>query len=237
LGPQGPQGDTGPLGPQGPQGDTGPLGPQGPQGDTGPLGPQGPQGGTGPLGPQGPQGGTGPLGPQGPQGGTGPIGPLGPQGPQGPQGPIGPQGFTGPTGAVANSFLFATVTGAGFSPSVNAGNPLPYDTILTQFGSGEITLDTGGGGATGTITLAPNHYYEVNYSARSSANNATFELQLNGALIQGTQVAQSNNTNSSNSAVAIVQVPPGPAATLQVIVQTTGGVGRPQCGISVIMLR
>ncbi|KAA8726938.1 ExeM/NucH family extracellular endonuclease [Corynebacterium phocae] len=47
VGPQGPQGNTGPAGPQGPQGNTGPAGPQGPQGNTGPAGPQGPQGAPG----------------------------------------------------------------------------------------------------------------------------------------------------------------------------------------------
>ena len=109
-GPQGIQGDTGPMGPQGPtgeqgpQGETGPIGPQGPQGEQGPTGEQGPQGiqgETGPIGPQGPQGEQGPTGEQGPQGETGPIGPQGPageQGPQGIQGETGPMGPQGPTG-------------------------------------------------------------------------------------------------------------------------------------------
>lgn len=56
IGPQGPQGATGPQGPQGAQGDTGPRGPQGVQGDTGAQGPQGIQGATGPQGPQGVKG-------------------------------------------------------------------------------------------------------------------------------------------------------------------------------------
>lgn len=54
LGPQGPQGATGPAGPMGPVGATGPAGPVGPQGLSGP---------TGPVGPQGPQGVQGPPGP------------------------------------------------------------------------------------------------------------------------------------------------------------------------------
>src|SRR3989338_875043 len=49
-------------GPQGPQGDAGPIGPQGPQGDTGPAGSDGEDGATGP---EGPQGDTGAAGPQG----------------------------------------------------------------------------------------------------------------------------------------------------------------------------
>ena len=129
VGPQGPQGITGPSGaqgnsgPQGPQGSIGPTGvtgsqgPQGPQGSQGNSGPQGPQGITGPTGvtgnqgPQGLQGNTGTQGPQGPQGDIGPTGVTGTQGPQGPQGligstgtqgPQGPQGSIGPTGVTGS---------------------------------------------------------------------------------------------------------------------------------------
>jgi hypothetical protein len=44
IGPQGPQGETGPEGPQGPQGETGPQGEKGNTGETGPQGEQGIQG-------------------------------------------------------------------------------------------------------------------------------------------------------------------------------------------------
>ena len=53
VGPQGPQGATGPQGEQGPPGI---QGPQGAQGLRGPEGPVGPRGFTGPEGPQGPSG-------------------------------------------------------------------------------------------------------------------------------------------------------------------------------------
>lgn len=89
-GPQGPQGETGPVGPQGPKGEKGDIGPQGPQGlkgDTGDQGPQGPKGEIGPVGPQGAQGEPGPQGPQGEKGEPGPQGPQGEVGPAGPQGP------------------------------------------------------------------------------------------------------------------------------------------------------
>jgi len=98
VGPEGPQGETGPQGPQGIQGETGPQGPQGIQGETGPQGPQGIQGETGPQGPQGIQGETGPQGPQGIQGETGPQGATGATGATGPQGPQGATGATGATG-------------------------------------------------------------------------------------------------------------------------------------------
>lgn len=88
-GPQGPQGEPGPVGPQGPKGDTGP------QGATGSVGPQGPQGAQGPRGDSGPQGVPGPKGDTGPQGLAGPMGPKGETGPQGPQGETGPQGPAG----------------------------------------------------------------------------------------------------------------------------------------------
>lgn len=56
------------------------TGPQGPQGEQGPIGL------TGPQGPQGEQGPIGLTGPQGPQGEQGPIGLTGAQGPQGESG-------------------------------------------------------------------------------------------------------------------------------------------------------
>ena len=59
------------VGPQGEQGEQGPIGSQGVKGDEGPRGPQGV---VGPRGPEGPQGAQGPLGP------TGDDGPVGPQG-------------------------------------------------------------------------------------------------------------------------------------------------------------
>jgi hypothetical protein len=67
IGPQGPQGDTGPEGPRGLQGDTGLEGPRGLKGDTGPEGPEGPEGPAGPSGRSivGPQGDTGERGPTG----------------------------------------------------------------------------------------------------------------------------------------------------------------------------
>jgi hypothetical protein len=78
VGPQGPQGATGPQGPAGSNGSDGPTGPTGPQGNAGPTGPTGPQGNAGPTGPTGPQGNAGPTGPTGPQGNAGPTGPGGP---------------------------------------------------------------------------------------------------------------------------------------------------------------
>ena len=47
IGPQGPQGETGPQGPQGIQGETGPQGPPGIQGETGPKGDKGDTGTAG----------------------------------------------------------------------------------------------------------------------------------------------------------------------------------------------
>ena len=62
------------------------VGPQGEQGEQGPIGSQGVKGDEGPRGPQGV---VGPRGPEGPQGAQGPLGPTGDDGPAGPQGEPG----------------------------------------------------------------------------------------------------------------------------------------------------
>lgn len=98
-GPQGVQGNPGPIGPTGATGPIGPIGPQGNPGATGATGPQGDPGPTGATGPQGPIGNTGATGVQGPPGQTGPPGNTGATGPQGPIGNTGPQGATGATGS------------------------------------------------------------------------------------------------------------------------------------------
>ena len=128
IGPQGPQGETGP---QGPKGDTGATGPQGPKGDTGATGSKGATGAaagfgtptcsttTGNAGTSAsvsvsasgantakvfnfkftiPRGATGAQGPKGDTGATGPQGPKGDTGATGPQGPKGDTGATGPQG-------------------------------------------------------------------------------------------------------------------------------------------
>ncbi|MEQ9131168.1 MAG: hypothetical protein RLO11_02125, partial [Salinisphaeraceae bacterium] len=125
VGPEGPQGDTGPTGPQGPQGDTGATGPVGPQGETGDTGPQGPDGAS--AYDQAVAGGYGgtlsefeailatiesvsdgesayELAVAQGYGGTlqdwldSLVGPAGPQGATGPAGPEGPEGPQGPQG-------------------------------------------------------------------------------------------------------------------------------------------
>jgi hypothetical protein len=114
YGPQGPQGEQGPIGSQGPQGETGPQGATGPQGLQGLQGEQGPIGLTGATGPQGPIGPQGPQGPTGLTGATGPQGPIGLTGATGPQGPTGltgstgPQGLTGPQGPEGPSLFKGT---------------------------------------------------------------------------------------------------------------------------------
>ena len=128
IGPQGPQGETGP---QGQKGDTGATGPQGQKGDTGATGPKGDTGAaagfgtptcsttTGNAGTNAsvsvsasgpntakvfnfkftiPRGNTGAQGPKGDTGATGPQGPKGDKGATGSQGPKGDTGATGPQG-------------------------------------------------------------------------------------------------------------------------------------------
>lgn len=126
MGPQGPQGETGPAGPKGDTGATGPTGPKGEPGATGPAGatgPVGPKGDTGPQGAVGPKGDTGAQGPAGPQGepgiqgskgdkgDTGATGPQGPKGDTGAAGPTGPQGPAGKDGKSA----YQSATDGGYT--------------------------------------------------------------------------------------------------------------------------
>jgi len=175
-GPQGIQGETGSIGPQGIQGEAGSIGPQGETGLAGPQGPQGIQGQTGSIGPQGIQGEAGPTGPIGPQGETGLAGPQGPQGVQGETGPtglqgetgsIGPQGPIGPAGACSSSFWSGYVQVSGDTPTINAGNIIPFHT-RTFKDDGVIVNNTDG-----TITLHPGVFLITWTVDVLSSNNVT----------------------------------------------------------------
>lgn len=138
VGPQGPQGEIGPMGPQGIQGEVGPIGPQGLQGEVGAAGPVGPQGlqgiqgekgeqgnsgiagPVGPMGPSGLQGIQGEKGEQGAPGIAGPVGAMGPQGLQGEVGPMGPPGLQGPQGEMG---LMGLQGVAGVAGPVGAQGP------------------------------------------------------------------------------------------------------------------
>jgi len=136
----------GPQGPQGMQGEAGLMGPQGPQGMQGEAGLMGPQG------PQGMQGEAGLMGPQGPQGMQGEAGLMGPQGPQGVQGEtglMGPQGPQGPPGVFSSSFWSGYVQVSGNTPTVNAGDVIPFHT--RTFKDDGVIVNN----ADGTITLHP----------------------------------------------------------------------------------
>lgn len=146
-GEKGDRGETGPIGPQGE------VGPQGPIGETGPQGPKGDKGDTGAQGPQGergPQGEIGPIGPQGPKGDKGEKGETGAQGPAGPQGPKGDKGDTGAQGPQGE------IGPKGDKGDVGPAGPKGEDAVLPSFktingetitGSGDITIQGGGGGA------------------------------------------------------------------------------------------
>jgi hypothetical protein len=150
VGPQGPQGVTGP---QGPTGNTGAQGPQGPTGNTGaqgPQGPSGPQGVTGAQGPQGPTGNTGAQGPQGPTGNTGAQGPQGPSGPQGvtgaqgPQGPTGNTGAQGPTGPSTAINATNVTTGAFYIVGVAAAGSNQTPSVYSNAAPSNAQLSSGG---------------------------------------------------------------------------------------------
>lgn len=77
-------------------------GPEGPQGERGPVGPAGAKGDRGDTGPAGAKGDTGTTGPRGETGATGTAGATGQTGPKGDRGDVGPQGATGASGRDAN---------------------------------------------------------------------------------------------------------------------------------------
>ncbi|SDY04145.1 hypothetical protein [Thermoactinomyces sp. DSM 45892] len=137
----------------------------------------------------------------------------------------GPTGVAGSTGATG-------VTG----PTGSNGANVPYDTITTQVGS-NIALDTGSGGATGTIHVAGGHVYKVIYNVGATINSRTFNLNFNGSPVQGTQTQVSSNANTPFTSSAIIEVPPGPSGTFTVTNANETGFRIPQCGITVIMYK
>ena len=97
-GPEGPIGLTGPQGPQGEQGQTGPQGFAGITGDTGATGTTGDTGATGTTGATWATGELGPAGPAGTDGAAGAVGPAGDDGATGTTGATGATGATGELG-------------------------------------------------------------------------------------------------------------------------------------------
>ncbi|PEF60477.1 hypothetical protein CON35_30690 [Bacillus cereus] len=202
-GPTGLQGIAGPTGAQGIQGPAGAQGIQGPtglQGIAGPTGAAGAQGVPGPAGPQGIQGPTGAQGVQGPVGAQGVSGPAGAQGIQGPTGPqgiagaTGAQGIPGPTGATGP---LSTASNAQIDQNVDqtiaAGSPINFfETII--HGS-DITHTNG----SPSINLGPNSVYFVSAVIDAfvpAQTEATFQLQLNGAFVLGSNVRVTNLANT-----------------------------------------
>lgn len=137
------------------EGIAGPTGATGPQGEIGPTGPKGDTGPQGATGQQGPQGETGATGPKGDTGATGLQGPTGQQGPQGETGPTGP---TGPAGTTDYNELqnkpdlsiYATTTDlATKQDELVSGTNIKTINNESILGSGNITIQGGGGEPTG----------------------------------------------------------------------------------------
>jgi len=135
------------------------VGPEGPQGDQGPVGPAGADGAQGPAGPQGEQGIQGPSGPAGEQGIQGIQGPQGIQGEVGPEGPAGVVPLTqmaivadaAHTLLLANAEKYHRFTNAGTKTVTvpdNATAAFPY------LASGTTTIAMINAGA-GLLTIAP----------------------------------------------------------------------------------
>jgi len=155
------------------------VGAAGPAGSTGPSGPTGPAGATGPSGSTGPAGATGATGAAstvpGPTGATGPAGATGPTGPTGATGADstvpGPTGATGPVGATGPAGATGATGPAGGVTSIVAGTNI---TISPTGGTGDVTINSsgGGGGFASFLAHIPTYYYRTQNT--SSVSNGTF---------------------------------------------------------------
>lgn len=141
TGPQGPQGEPGPIG------DTGETGPQGPQGVAGP------KGDPGGIGPQGVKGDTGATGPQGIQGSIGATGTAGPQGATG----IGTYGFAS---GYVNAGTFVTLDNIKATVTTSGNRGLSVGAVSGTFScsiAGQYMFSAGGPGGTATAYPGPTY--------------------------------------------------------------------------------
>jgi hypothetical protein len=164
----------------------GPRGPQGADGEQGPVGFQGPQGDNGTDGKQGPRG------PQGPQGEKGEVGVKGDTGPKGEDGAQGEQGFQGPAGPVTREQVEEVLTGnvtshtheyLPLSGGTMTGDILVNPTNTINLGESAKTFDTlyiRNITANGSIALANKQIIHGVYSHSISAAQAplTFALKI-----------------------------------------------------------
>ncbi|OAB35637.1 hypothetical protein PMSD_13050 [Paenibacillus macquariensis subsp. defensor] len=227
FGPTGSIGVTGATGLAGATGNTGSIGATGSAGTAGATGATGVTGATGAIGATGAAGTTGATGatgltgpcpncPPGPTGPTGVAG-VGATGATGAAGATGATGATGSTGAVGGiGVTGAIITSANANfislipQTVANGAPLILQTNHTV--NGTLISNTPG---TGTINLAPNHTYYVNYAAQAvtTGTTASTALFFNGINVGGT--------------AAIYTTTAGVPVQLQgqTIIQTTGAPG------------
>ncbi|MGH0778133.1 collagen-like exosporium glycoprotein BclA, partial [Bacillus cereus] len=149
--------------------------PTGPTGDTGATGPTGPTGDTGATGPTGPTGDTGATGPTGPTGDTGATGPTGPTGATGPTGPTGPSGLGLPAG------LYAFNSG-GISLDLGINDPVPFNTVGSQFGTAISQLDAD------TFVISETGFYKITVIANTATASLLggLTIQVNGVPVPGT---------------------------------------------------
>ncbi|MDA1812129.1 collagen-like exosporium glycoprotein BclA, partial [Bacillus cereus] len=147
-------------------GDTGTTGPTGPTGDTGATGLTGPTGDTGTTGPTGPTGDTGATGLTGPTGATGLTGPTGP---------------TGPSGLGLPAGLYAFNSG-GISLDLGINDPVPFNTVGSQFGTAISQLDAD------TFVISETGFYKITVIANTATASVLggLTIQVNGVPVPGT---------------------------------------------------
>ncbi|MFK4292067.1 BclA C-terminal domain-containing protein, partial [Bacillus mycoides] len=126
------------------------------------------------TGPTGPTGDTGATGPTGPTGDTGATGPTGPTGATGPTGPTGPSGLGLPAGLYA--FNSATI-----SVALGVNEPVPFNTVGSQFGTAISQLDAD------TFIISETGFYKITVIAYTALVSVlgSLAIQVNGVNIPG----------------------------------------------------
>jgi hypothetical protein len=120
------------------------------------------------------------------------------------------RGITGSSG-LGGQCLYAN---ASLTFTLAAGDKIPFNSVVTSFGS-NITMVASGTNA-GQITLTGNHVYLAIYSVAVTANDAQFQFYLDGTPYPGTRTESSANSNASHVSSCIINLLGKPSAVLTV---------------------
>lgn len=165
---------------------------------------------------------------RGPRGPVGPTGATGARGPQGPQGPAGAVGATGPQGAAGtNDIIYA---GNNATATVAASTDIPISLITATSGT---TMSVSGN----SVNLPAAGIYLVSYffdGSRDTADSISVSLYLNGAIVPGETITETNVADGLSAASKTVLVSTNAAATLSLRNASTGSVNFSSATLTVL---